>query len=68
MALIVANAIMLAFYDYVDEQARVNKVIDILEYIFTAAYITEATIKIIAVGFILEKGTYLRDPWNWLDF
>ena len=24
--------------------------------------------KVIARGFILNKFTYLRDPWNWLDF
>lgn len=20
------------------------------------------------MGFIIDKGSYLRDPWNWLDF
>lgn len=25
-------------------------------------------IKIIAKGFVLNKYTYLRNPWNWLDF
>jgi Ion transport protein len=25
-------------------------------------------IKIIAKGFALNKYTYLRNPWNWLDF
>lgn len=25
-------------------------------------------IKIIAKGFLLNKYTYLRNPWNWLDF
>lgn len=25
-------------------------------------------IKMIAKGFILNKYTYLRNPWNWLDF
>ena len=24
--------------------------------------------KIVAYGFILDEHTYLRDPWNWLDF
>ena len=28
----------------------------------------EASIKIIAMGFIMHKNSYLRDPWNWLDF
>lgn len=25
-------------------------------------------LKVLARGFILDKFTYLRDPWNWLDF
>jgi hypothetical protein len=25
-------------------------------------------IKIIAKGFVINKYTYLRNPWNWLDF
>ena len=37
-------------------------------YIFTGVYTVEATIKITARGFIINDFTYLRDPWNWLDF
>lgn len=33
----------------------------------TAAQI-HAEFQVIAKGFILDKFTYLRDPWNWLDF
>ncbi|XP_053568794.1 sodium channel protein type 2 subunit alpha-like [Bombina bombina] len=40
----------------------------ILEYTFTAIYTLEAVIKILARGFCLEIFTFLRDPWNWLDF
>lgn len=25
-------------------------------------------LKVLARGFIMEEFTYLRDPWNWLDF
>ncbi|KAI8789145.1 sodium channel protein 1 brain-like isoform X1 [Biomphalaria glabrata] len=39
-----------------------------IEYIFLGIYTTECVIKIIARGFIMNKHTYLRDPWNWLDF
>jgi hypothetical protein len=35
---------------------------------FTIIYTIEALTKCIARGFILEKYTFLRDPWNWLDF
>ncbi|XP_022106176.1 sodium channel protein 1 brain-like [Acanthaster planci] len=38
------------------------------EIVFTAIYSTEMIVKIIARGFVLQKHTYLRDPWNWLDF
>jgi hypothetical protein len=38
------------------------------EYVFTIIYTIEALIKCIARGFILKKFTFLRDPWNWLDF
>ena len=31
-------------------------------------FIFEATIKIIAMGFVCGKGMYLRSPWNALDF
>ena len=41
---------------------------EINRYIFTAIYTAEALIKCVARGFILEKHTFLRDPWNWLDF
>lgn len=35
---------------------------------FTVVYATEAILKIIAFGFIFHKRSYLRDPWNVLDF
>ncbi|KAL6065360.1 hypothetical protein STEG23_005990 [Scotinomys teguina] len=37
-------------------------------YAFTVIYTFEALIKILARGFCLNEFTYLRDPWNWLDF
>ncbi len=37
-------------------------------YTFTAIYTVEFLIKIISKGFFINSYTYLRDPWNWLDF
>lgn len=37
-------------------------------FVFLAIYTAEMVIKIIAKGFALNKYTYLRNPWNWLDF
>ncbi|XP_050996123.1 sodium channel protein type 11 subunit alpha [Acomys russatus] len=45
-----------------------RQVSDVSEYIFTGIYILEAIIKILARGFILDEFSFLRDPWNWLDF
>ncbi|CAM4846805.1 unnamed protein product, partial [Rotaria magnacalcarata] len=41
---------------------------EVTEYIFTIIYTVEASTKCVARGFILQPHTFLRDPWNWLDF
>ncbi|XP_054090096.1 sodium channel protein 60E [Zeugodacus cucurbitae] len=58
MATILFNCIFLAMTETVEEA----------EYIFLAIYSIEMVIKIVAKGFLLNKYTYLRNPWNWLDF
>ncbi len=40
----------------------------LLRFVFLAIYTCEMVIKVIAKGFILNDYTYLRNPWNWLDF
>ncbi|XP_053346516.1 sodium channel protein type 4 subunit alpha B [Clarias gariepinus] len=40
----------------------------IMEYVFTGIYTFEALIKILSRGFCIGGFTFLRDPWNWLDF
>ncbi|CAN7949990.1 unnamed protein product, partial [Ixodes pacificus] len=45
-----------------------NEKIEQTETIFTTIYTFESFTKMMARGFILEPFTYLRDPWNWLDF
>lgn len=35
--------------------------------IFTAIYTYESGVKLLARGFFMDKFTYLRDAWNWLD-
>ncbi|XP_051909874.1 sodium channel protein type 4 subunit alpha B-like isoform X2 [Hippocampus zosterae] len=39
-----------------------------VEYTFTGIYTFESLIKILARGFCVGRFTFLRDPWNWLDF
>ncbi|XP_030915597.1 sodium channel protein type 5 subunit alpha [Geospiza fortis] len=38
------------------------------EHVFTAVYTTEILIKVVARGFVWNEFTFLRDPWNCLDF
>ncbi|KAG5676938.1 hypothetical protein PVAND_006734 [Polypedilum vanderplanki] len=45
-----------------------SETIEEAEFFFLAIYTIEMCIKIIAKGFVLNKYTYLRNPWNWLDF
>ncbi|NWZ62700.1 SCN5A protein, partial [Acrocephalus arundinaceus] len=40
----------------------------LLRYTFTGIYTFESLLKILATGFCLNEFTFLRDPWNWLDF
>ncbi|KAG5346938.1 SCN60 protein, partial [Acromyrmex charruanus] len=58
MATILLNCVFLAMTETFDDA----------ELIFLAIYTAEMVIKSIAKGFILNKYTYLRNPWNWLDF
>ncbi|BFZ07043.1 hypothetical protein BsWGS_10081 [Bradybaena similaris] len=39
-----------------------------VENIFLGIYTLEAVLKTLSRGFVLQPFTYLRDPWNWLDF
>ncbi|XP_048366610.1 sodium channel protein type 5 subunit alpha-like isoform X2 [Sphaerodactylus townsendi] len=39
-----------------------------VEYTFTGIYTFESLVKILARGFCTTGFTFLRDPWNWLDF
>ncbi|XP_025077550.1 sodium channel protein 1 brain-like isoform X2 [Pomacea canaliculata] len=42
--------------------------IEMSEYVFLGIYGVEMIVKVVARGFFIDKYTYLRDPWNWLDF
>ena len=38
------------------------------EVYFLAIFCVEALLKIVALGFVLHKGAYLRNVWNIMDF
>lgn len=39
-----------------------------LDVTFTGIYTVECLFKIIGLGFVVHRKSYLRDPWNVLDF
>lgn len=56
--------------DYTDTENKSwrNRLVQRAEIFFTVVFTLEATCKIIGMGFIMSKGCYLRNAWNWLDF
>lgn len=45
-----------------------NSIVNLSEIPFTSIFTAECLVKIIAMGFVRNKGAYLRDSWNALDF
>jgi hypothetical protein len=45
-----------------------NRILDTINQSLTYIFLGEALIKIVAMGFIFGYRTYLRDPWNVIDF
>lgn len=69
----VVNSIFLAIYDYSfrinpTKHIVVNILVDNSELVFTIIFVTEFAAKALAMSFILEKGSYLRESLNMLDF
>lgn len=42
--------------------------LELSEKIFLYLYTAEMFLKILGLGFVMNRGSYLRDPWNALDF
>lgn len=68
LVIIVANSVCLAMIDYVDDDAPINIRIGYANVFFNIAFGLECILKVIGMGYVFDKGSYLRDPWNWLDF
>lgn len=44
------------------------KLLDYVDNVFTCIFILELVMKSIAMGFIVNQYSYMRDGWNVLDF
>ncbi|XP_078604572.1 voltage-dependent calcium channel type A subunit alpha-1-like isoform X11 [Branchiostoma floridae x Branchiostoma japonicum] len=67
---IMANCVVLAMEDHLPNKDRTPLAIklELTEPYFLGIFCVEAAVKIIALGFVLHKGSYLRNGWNIMDF
>ncbi|OUC43122.1 transporter, cation channel family protein [Trichinella nativa] len=68
--MICANCLALAIYQPysgLDSDFR-NTILEMLEYVFIFVFTIECLLKIVAYGFVMHPGAYLRNAWNILDF
>ena len=62
------SSIALALEDPIHQQSSMNRVLTYFDYVFTAAFVVEMIVKVVSCGFCLHPGSYIREPWNVLDF
>uniref|UniRef100_A0A8B9EJA3 Voltage-dependent N-type calcium channel subunit alpha n=1 Tax=Anser cygnoides TaxID=8845 RepID=A0A8B9EJA3_ANSCY len=69
-ATIIANCIVLALEQHLPDgdKTPMSERLDDTEPYFIGIFCFEAGIKIIALGFVFHKGSYLRNGWNVMDF
>lgn len=67
---IFANCVALAIYTpFPNGDSNItNAYLEKIEYIFLVIFTAECIMKIIAYGFLMHPGAYLRNGWNLLDF
>ncbi|CAK9291753.1 unnamed protein product [Gordionus sp. m RMFG-2023] len=67
---IIANCIVLALEEHLPhgDKTTLAQKLDKTEVYFLGIFLVEASVKIIALGFIFHKGSYLRSIWNIMDF
>lgn len=71
MLLIALSSMKLALESYLtneDETSTIVKTSEYLDLAFNYLFILECILKVIALGFAMDDGSYLRDSWNGLDF
>nr|XP_021334061.1 voltage-dependent R-type calcium channel subunit alpha-1E isoform X3 [Danio rerio] len=70
LATIIANCIVLALEQHLpgEDKTPMAKRLEKTEPYFIGMFCFEAGIKIIALGFVFHKGSYLRNGWNVMDF
>ena len=67
---IIANCILMAINSQLplDDMNNMNRTVEKAETYLLGIFCLEMILNIITMGFILHPGSYLRNPWNILDF
>ena len=73
---ILVNSVILAMRDYGDRLyapdygyvSEKNIVLDQIGKVLSLIFLAECVLKVIGMGFVFHKTSYLRDSWNKLDF
>lgn len=67
---IIANCVVLALEEHLPDGDRTTlaKSLEATEVYFLGIFCVEASLKIVALGFVLHKNSYLRNIWNIMDF
>ena len=70
LVFITLNCIALCAIDPTDTSNKTtrNKSLQYVEYVFTVIFLFEAIARIYMQGFYAKPNSYIRDPWNKLDF
>ncbi|XP_060812329.1 voltage-dependent calcium channel type A subunit alpha-1 isoform X13 [Bombus pascuorum] len=67
---IIANCVVLALEEHLPKQDKtiLAQKLEATEIYFLGIFCVEASLKILALGFVLHRGSYLRNIWNIMDF
>ncbi|TSR16030.1 Voltage-dependent R-type calcium channel subunit alpha-1E [Bagarius yarrelli] len=70
LATIIANCVVLALEQHLpsEDKTPMAKRLEKTEPYFIGIFCFEAGIKLLALGFVFHKGSYLRNGWNVMDF
>jgi hypothetical protein len=69
---VIVNTIAFCIFDYEiriqNNVSEMNRISVALEIICNIYFGVELLLNIVAYGFVMEPATYMRDPWNVLNF
>jgi hypothetical protein len=68
--LIALSSFKLGFDTYMESGVSeiFDRVSNLIDFSFNILFIVEMVVKIVAEGLVMDRGSYLRDSWNSLDF